>query len=226
MARHWTSRSMIAAGMFATVAAASACTPKVTRDEFNSEVAKIREEMQTGDQQLGTRVDSLDGRVNALEQELAAFKSEYNVSIEKMKGAMKFNVPVHFDFNESALREADRPVLDRFANVVQEYYPNAVVTVEGFADPAGSRAYNEQLGMLMGTGPYKMKDPESWRPGQKIIVYRNDLYWGEPAPFDRIIYNEVTEEVAWLTMFRNGEIDRIPATPDQPRSVLCAVPDI
>ncbi len=147
MARHWTSRSMIAAGMFATVAAASACTPKVTRDEFNSEVAKIREEMQTGDQQLGTRVDSLDGRVNALEQELAAFKSEYNVSIEKMKGAMKFNVPVHFDFNEAALREADRPVLDRFANVVQEYYPNAVVTVEGFADPAGSRAYNQQLGM-------------------------------------------------------------------------------
>jgi peptidoglycan-associated lipoprotein len=147
MARHWTSRSMIAVGMFTTVAAASACTPKVTRDEFNSEVAKIREEMQTGDQQLGTRVDSLDGRVNALEQELAAFKSEYNVSIEKMKGAMKFNVPVHFDFNEAALREADRPVLDRFANVVQEYYPNAVVTVEGFADPAGSRAYNQQLGM-------------------------------------------------------------------------------
>jgi peptidoglycan-associated lipoprotein len=133
--------------MLATVAAASACTPKVTRDEFNSEVAKIREEMQTGDQQLGTRVDSLDGRVNALEQELAAFKSEYNVSIEKMKGAMKFNVPVHFDFNEAALRETDRPVLDRFASVVQDYYPNAVVTVEGFADPAGSRAYNQQLGM-------------------------------------------------------------------------------
>jgi peptidoglycan-associated lipoprotein len=92
-------------------------------------------------------VDSLDGRVNALEQELAAFKSEYNVSIEKMKGAMKFNVPVHFDFNEAALRETDRPVLDRFASVVQDYYPNAVVTVEGFADPAGSRAYNQQLGM-------------------------------------------------------------------------------
>lgn len=147
MARHWTSRSTIAVGMLATVAAASACTPKVTRDEFNSEVAKIREEMQTGDQQLGTRVDSLDGRVNALEQELAAFKSEYNVSMEKMKGAIKFNVPVHFDFDQAALRETDRPVLDRFASVVQEYYPNAVVTVEGFADPAGSRAYNEELGM-------------------------------------------------------------------------------
>lgn len=147
MARHSTSRNTFAVGMLATVAALSACTPKVTRDEFNSEVAKIRTEMQNGDQQLGTRVDSLDGRVNALEQDLAAFKSEYNVSIEKMKGAMKFNVPVHFDFNEAALRETDRPVLDRFASVVQEYYPNAVLTVEGFADPAGSRAYNERLGM-------------------------------------------------------------------------------
>ncbi len=98
MARHSTSRNTFAVGMLATVAALSACTPKVTRDEFNSEVAKIRTEMQSGDQQLGTRVDSLDGRVNALEQDLAAFKSEYNVSIEKMKGAMKFNVPVHFDF--------------------------------------------------------------------------------------------------------------------------------
>jgi peptidoglycan-associated lipoprotein len=147
MARHSTSLNTFAVGMLVTVAALSACTPKVTRDEFNSEVAKIRTEMQNGDQQLGTRVDSLDGRVNALEQDLAAFKSEYNVSIEKMKGAMKFNVPVHFDFNEAALRETDRPVLDRFASVVQEYYPNAVLTVEGFADPAGSRAYNEQLGM-------------------------------------------------------------------------------
>jgi peptidoglycan-associated lipoprotein len=147
MARHWTSRSTVAAGLVAAVAVLAACTPKVTRDEFNSEVAKIRTEMQSGDQQLGTRVDSLGGRVSALEQELAAFKSEYNVSIEKMKGAMKFNVPVHFDFNEAALRSTDQPVLDRFASVVQEYYPNAVLTVEGFADPAGSRVYNQDLGM-------------------------------------------------------------------------------
>ena len=60
---------------------------------------------------------------------------------------LKFNVPVHFDFASSELREADRPVLDRFASVVTEYYPGALVTVEGFADPSGSAAYNMQLGM-------------------------------------------------------------------------------
>ena len=38
----------------------SACAPKVTRTDFESEVAKIREEMQTGDRQLGTRIDSVE----------------------------------------------------------------------------------------------------------------------------------------------------------------------
>ena len=52
---------------------------------------------------------------------------------------LKFNVPVHFEFDSSELREADRPVLDRFAAVVKEYYPGALVTVEGFTDPVGQR---------------------------------------------------------------------------------------
>ncbi len=75
--------------------------------------------------------------------------------------------------------------------------------------------FNEQLGMLMGTGPYMLRDPESWRPGQKIELIRNERYWGEPGPFNRIIYNEVAEEVAALTMFRNGELDRFAAQPDE-----------
>lgn len=75
--------------------------------------------------------------------------------------------------------------------------------------------FNEQLGMLMGTGPYMLRDPESWRPGTRIELIRNERYWGEPGPFSRIIYNEVTEEVAALTMFRNGELDRFSAQPDE-----------
>jgi peptidoglycan-associated lipoprotein len=55
-------------------------------------------------------------------------------------------MPVHFEFASAELREADRPVLDRFASVVREYYPDAVITVEGFTDPAGSAAYNRRLG--------------------------------------------------------------------------------
>jgi peptidoglycan-associated lipoprotein len=125
----------------------------VKQEDFNSEMAKLRQEMQAGDQAVAARVDSTNqavaeqrARIDALEQELQAFRSEYTVSIEKVRGMLKFNVPVHFEYASSELREADRPVLDRFASVVAEYYPGALVTVEGFTDPSGSAAYNLQLG--------------------------------------------------------------------------------
>jgi len=109
--------------------------------------------MQAGDQKAVSRIDSTNQtladharRLDALEQELQAFRSEYQVSMEKVKTMLKFDVPVHFDFASSDLREADRPVLDRFASVVKQYYPGAIITVEGFTDPAGSAAYNRRLG--------------------------------------------------------------------------------
>jgi len=147
-------RAVLAAGALAIVVGLAGCAANVKQEDLNSEMAKLRQEMQAGDQAVGARVDSTNqtlaeqrARVEALEQELQAFRSEYTVSIEKVRGLLKFNVPVHFDFASSELREADRPVLDRFASVVTEYYPGALVTVEGFADPSGSAAYNMQLGM-------------------------------------------------------------------------------
>jgi peptidoglycan-associated lipoprotein len=146
-------RAAAAIGLAGMVLGLAGCAAKVKQEDFNNEMARLREEIQSGDRQLGARIDSTNGsvadqarRLDALEQELQAFRSEYNVAIEKVRGMLKFNVPVHFDFASSELREADRPVLDRFAAVVKEYYPGAMVTVEGFTDPAGSAAYNQRLG--------------------------------------------------------------------------------
>ena len=146
-------RALVAVGALGVAIGLSGCAAKVTREDFTAEVARLREEVKAGDAQLGSRIDSTNQlvtdhtrRLDALDQELQAFRSEYNVSIERIRDMMKFNVPVHFEFAKSELREADRPVLDRFATVVKEYYPGAVVTVEGFTDPAGSAAYNRRLG--------------------------------------------------------------------------------
>jgi peptidoglycan-associated lipoprotein len=140
-----------------TVFALVGCAARVTRKDFDAEMIKIREEMQASDRQLGSRVDSVSQlthdhqrRLDALEQELQSLRQEYNVSIERMRGMLKFDVPVHFEFDRDELRESDRPVLDRFASVVREHYADAVVTVEGFADPAGSAAYNRRLGQRRG----------------------------------------------------------------------------
>ena len=146
-------RTALAAGALAMALGLAGCAAKVKQEDFNSEVAKLRQEMQSGDQAVAARLDSTNqavaqqsARIDALEQELQAFRQEYTVSIEKVRGMLKFNVPVHFGYDSSELREPDRPVLDRFASVVTEYYPGALVTVEGFTDPSGSAAYNLQLG--------------------------------------------------------------------------------
>ena len=146
-------RTVTTLGALAMVVGLAGCAAKVKQEDFNNEVAKLRQEMQSGDQAVAGRLDSTNqalaqqsARIDALEQELQAFRSEYTVSIEKVRGMLKFNVPVHFDFASCALRYGDRPVLDRFAAVVAEYYPGALVTVEGFTDPSGSVAYNKQLG--------------------------------------------------------------------------------
>jgi peptidoglycan-associated lipoprotein len=129
----------------------------VKRTEFNAEMARLRQEIADSNHQLGSRIDSTNQttsqqladharRLDALDQELQAFRQEFKVSMEKMKDQLKFDVPVHFDFAQAEVRDSDHAVLDRFAGVVKEYYPGALVTVEGFTDPAGSTSYNKRLG--------------------------------------------------------------------------------
>lgn len=57
----------------------------------------------------------------------------------------RYVVPIHFDFDSAVVRDTDYAVLGQIAQVIQQVYPTALVTIEGFADPAGSVQYNLQL---------------------------------------------------------------------------------
>jgi outer membrane protein OmpA-like peptidoglycan-associated protein len=57
----------------------------------------------------------------------------------------RYIVPVYFGFDSSVVREADYQVLQQVAEVIKRVYPTALVTIEGFADPAGSVEYNRRL---------------------------------------------------------------------------------
>lgn len=112
--------------------------------------ADMRAEMESGDQavedRLGTRIDAVDGRIDRLEVALRDLRDEFEVTVERLENAIRFNAPVHFAFDDATVRNQDEPVLDRFAETVRAYYPNASITVEGFTDSAGSAAYNQRLG--------------------------------------------------------------------------------
>ena len=51
-----------------------------------------------------------------------------------------------FTFDDATIRPEDQAVLDRFADVIESYYPDVAITAEGFTDSSGSAAYNKALG--------------------------------------------------------------------------------
>lgn len=140
--------------------ALSACASKgYVRTQVETSVAAERAARESADADVNGKVTTLGNDLNAVKSEVATLKTdvaalrrdltalrdEFGAKITAMENGMKFAFPVTFAFDDATVREQDRPSLDRFAQVVGKYYGGSVVTVEGHADPAGSRAYNQAL---------------------------------------------------------------------------------
>jgi peptidoglycan-associated lipoprotein len=133
----------------------------VSEETFASEMDLLREEMRTGDQtveqNLTAQVDDVDGRVtevenslsarlDGLESDLGALRGEFEVTVERMEAAIRFNTPIHFAFDDATIPAESEALLDQFVQVVSNYYEGATITVEGFTDPSGPAEYNQVLG--------------------------------------------------------------------------------
>ncbi len=77
------------------------------------------------------------------------------------------------------------------------------------------RTFNESRGLLLGSGPYRLSDPENWTPDQgRVELERNPRYWGPvDPPFGRIVWRVIENDSARLTTFRNQDIDLYNARP-------------
>jgi outer membrane protein OmpA-like peptidoglycan-associated protein len=111
----------------------------------NAALEAERAERLAADQRLGSDVATLRADLTALRNELQSLRTEFGAQIAAVEEGLQFALPVHFGFDDAAVRPQDQAVLERFTQVVNRYYTGAVVTVEGFADPAGSAAYNRRL---------------------------------------------------------------------------------
>jgi len=56
-----------------------------------------------------------------------------------------------------------------------------------------------------GTGPFKLRE---WEPGQRLILERSQVYYGEPARLQRVIFSLVAEEP--MALYETGQIDVVP----------------
>ena len=104
----------------------------------DSSVANERTARMAADSSLSTDVASL-------RKDLDSLRTEFGAKITAMEEGLKFAFPVNFAFDDASVREADKAALDRFASVVGKYYSGSMITIEGFADPAGSTRYNMDL---------------------------------------------------------------------------------
>ena len=141
-------------GVLVVLGAVLAGCARVKPEELDAALAEIRTEMQQGDQAvsgevatLDGRVDGLESRLSALESELARLAQEFDATVERLETAIRFDMPVYFDFDSSDLTNTHRQILGRFAGVVREYYPDFLITAEGFTDAVGTPEYNQALGL-------------------------------------------------------------------------------
>lgn len=130
-----------AAVLGATLLSTGCATKAQLRRGLESQQAALeaeRAERMAADQRIAADV-------GAMNRDLAMLRTDFGVRIAQLEEGLEFAVPVHFGFDAAEVRDDVRPALDRFAELVQRHYPGTMITVEGFADPAGPTAYNRVL---------------------------------------------------------------------------------
>ena len=154
-------------------------------------LASERAERAATDSALRQDLGMVRGDLQALRTELQTLRTDFGAKIAAVEAGLQFAMPVNFAFNGDQIRTEDQAALNKFAEVVQKYYPGSKVTIEGFADPAGSSRYNLQLSrrraeavksylasqgvtgnelMTVGYGETRLVTPGAWgdRPGADL----------------------------------------------------------
>ena len=75
------------------------------------------------------------------------------------------------------------------------------LTADGVFVPLGT--YGTPGGQAVGTGPFKL---ESWKTGDKLVLTRNDDYWGKKAFLKTVIIRPISDNTARLQALQTGEI--------------------
>lgn len=107
----------------------------IARVESDSALARERDARMQGDTENAARIA-------ALRTDLDSLRTQFGARIAVVEDGIRFAMPVTFGFDDATVGSDDRVMLERFSRVAQRYYPGSTITVEGFADPAGSTQYN------------------------------------------------------------------------------------
>jgi len=136
------------AALLGVTAVAGCVTPKQLRRSMAEQRTALdaeRRERMVADSQYAAELGAVSRDVATLRSDLQSLRSEYGAKIAAMENGVKVTFPVNFAFDDATVRSEDQPAVERFAEIAQKHFTGAVITIEGFADPAGTQAYNMAL---------------------------------------------------------------------------------
>ena len=76
---------------------------------------------------------------------------------------------------------------------------------------------------VVGTGPYKLV---SYTPGDRVIMERNENYWDEPQPWERVNYRYINNAAARTAALLAGDVDVIDKVSVSDLERLKQAPDV
>jgi peptide/nickel transport system substrate-binding protein len=83
---------------------------------------------------------------------------------------------------------------------MKKYGANQGELASGTFRPTGTYAFSHPTG----TGPYKF---ESWTVGQRVVLTRNNSYWGKKGALARVIVRPISNNTARLQSLQTGEVN-------------------
>lgn len=145
--------------------------------------------------------------------------SDFNAASYKHYIEMQLNPKIRapFRFLLSNIAEVETP--DEYTvklNMKAPFAPMDQVTAVGNAMSLKATKpfdINKLRKEHIGAGPYKL---EEWIKGERIVLVRNEGYWGKRPTVEKIIYMIIPESATRVAMLRSGELDIIysPSPPD------------
>ncbi len=221
-------------------------TPLVSSDVYASNVQSyVQESLLTRDpdtlEWVGLIADTWEVSEDGLK---ITFKLRDDVVFSDGQPLTSDDVVFTFDFimNQTISAPRERAYFEKMKSVIaldkysvvfefNEPYFNALSLSGGMAimprhfyEPylEAPETFNESKGLLLGSGPYRLRDPKGWTPDQGMVeLERNPRYWGPVLPaFDRLLWKVIENDSARLTTFRNGEIDIYGARPIEYKKLL------
>ena len=109
---------------------------------------------------------------------------------------------------EIGMKSPDRPLLiDLTAPTFAILSKKMLLAHGGVSDPGADqtdRATEWLNSASASTGPYRMV---AWARNSSVDLRRNTNYWGEPAPFERVLIRHMADGATQLLAVRRGDID-------------------